>query len=397
LTELRRRRRRRRWIAAGLLVVALVAARFLFIDIRRIPTLSMAPTLLGEEEGGDRVLVDRLSSWARAPRRYEMVAFRHPEDAGRELVKRVVGLPGESIGLLDGDVFVNGQRLKKSIDEILRNRVPLYRSSVRPLSTEFEFDGSHVRLDRGGAALTPGSDEFGEEAALLRWRRAAADGYELDDGTTYAGEHVVFDLGVETTAEFSGLTGSLVLQIGDGGARWIGEIVRKPEGRASARIRRCASSEPLVGVSAHTVSSGAEFPWPVGTTRRVAFWSVDCRVHLLVDGEPACPPVDFDNHRPWSANASGPVLPPRPSLALGVYGGGAFLSRVEVYRDLHYVSKGLHGTRGAYALGPAQFFLLGDRSSVSQDSRDFGGVDVKGILGLVRAVVYPWSRARLLP
>jgi signal peptidase I len=382
----------------GAVALALVAARFLFVDIRRIPTPSMEPTLLGDEAGGDRVLVDRVTPWVRPPRRFEMVAFRHPDDPGRELVKRVVGLPGETLRVVEGDAFVNGQRLKKTVDEARRNRAPLYRSDVRPLASEFEFDGDCVKVDNSGAViLTPASDEFGEAAAQLRYRRAATDGYEFADGRSRPGENVVFDLEWEVTAEFSGLTGSLVLQIGDGGTRWVAEIVRPGNGRAHARILQCAAAEPLVSVASHTLSTGAEFDWPSGAARRISFWSVDCRLHLLVDEGAACPPVDFDGHRPWTAPPSAPAIPPNASLTLGIYGGAAKLTSTAVYRDFHYVAKGLHGTREAYPLGPSQYFLLGDASSTSQDSRDFGAVEVKGILGLVRAVVYPWSRVRFLP
>src|SRR5262245_44304519 len=91
-----RRPRRRLKLAA-----AVVLVRMLALEVRRIPTSSMAPTLVGDDTpgagGGDRVLVDRVTLLLRAPRRFEIVALARPDDREREIVKRVAGLPRETI------------------------------------------------------------------------------------------------------------------------------------------------------------------------------------------------------------------------------------------------------------------------------------------------------------
>src|SRR5262245_26676594 len=51
------------------------------------------------------------------PRRWEVIVFRYPEDATQLWVKRVVGLPGETISLDDGDVLLNGEIARKSLLE----------------------------------------------------------------------------------------------------------------------------------------------------------------------------------------------------------------------------------------------------------------------------------------
>jgi signal peptidase I len=58
---------------------------------------------------GDRLVVDRTAFAFRAPRRWEVVVFRSPEDATELCVKRIVGLPGETVALVDGEVWINGQ------------------------------------------------------------------------------------------------------------------------------------------------------------------------------------------------------------------------------------------------------------------------------------------------
>lgn len=73
-----------------------------------IPTGSMAPTL----RSGDRVAVE--ANTLQPPRRGEVWVF-HPSEAvfppGTELVKRVIGLPGETISVADGKVLIDGKPL----------------------------------------------------------------------------------------------------------------------------------------------------------------------------------------------------------------------------------------------------------------------------------------------
>jgi|SRR5579872_3281382 len=70
---------------------------------------SMSPTLRGEKLfGGDVVLTERPSLWFRKPHRWEVVRFY--DETGLEVMKRVVGLPGESVALKDTKtVLINGQ------------------------------------------------------------------------------------------------------------------------------------------------------------------------------------------------------------------------------------------------------------------------------------------------
>jgi signal peptidase I len=67
----------------------------------------------GFDERGDRLVVDRTAFVFRPPRRWEVVVFRSPTDANHLFVKRVVGLPGETISLRDDGIWINGQSVPK--------------------------------------------------------------------------------------------------------------------------------------------------------------------------------------------------------------------------------------------------------------------------------------------
>jgi len=103
------------WVAVivGALVVALVVKTFLF-QAFFIPSASMEPTL----EEGDRVLVNKLSYDLHDIRRGDVVVFELPEDKVgpdgiKDLIKRVIGLPGDVIETRDGVVYVNDRRLEE--------------------------------------------------------------------------------------------------------------------------------------------------------------------------------------------------------------------------------------------------------------------------------------------
>lgn len=101
------------WFAviAGALVVALVVKTFLF-QAFYIPSASMEPTL----EKGDRVLVNKLSYDLHDVHRGDVIVFElEPDQVGddgiKDLIKRVIGLPGDVIESRDGVVYVNDRAL----------------------------------------------------------------------------------------------------------------------------------------------------------------------------------------------------------------------------------------------------------------------------------------------
>jgi signal peptidase I len=99
-------------IIGGAFLVAFVVKTFL-IQAFFIPSGSMLPTLHKD----DRVLVNKLSYDLHDVHRGDLVVFERPEGeaAGqiKDLIKRVVGLPGERIEQRDGDVYIDGQLLEE--------------------------------------------------------------------------------------------------------------------------------------------------------------------------------------------------------------------------------------------------------------------------------------------
>ncbi len=100
-------------VIVGAILLALVVKVFL-LQAFYIPSLSMSPTL----RVGDRVLVNKLSYRLHDVNRGDVIVFERPASETSstipDLIKRVVGLPGESISFIDGAVYVDGKRLDES-------------------------------------------------------------------------------------------------------------------------------------------------------------------------------------------------------------------------------------------------------------------------------------------
>ena len=93
------RRRVLRSLERALAVVGAVAFVYhTFFHVSIVISDSMAPTLRGNSTEGDYVLTERLTYWLRAPRRGEVSMFPEPE-LQVQVMKRVVGLPGETVAL----------------------------------------------------------------------------------------------------------------------------------------------------------------------------------------------------------------------------------------------------------------------------------------------------------
>ncbi len=97
-------------------LVAMGVAQYLRGNVAqafKIPSSeAMAPTLVK----GDRVLVDKAIYKRSEPQRGDIIVFKYPDDPKRSFIKRLVGLPGETVEIRDGRLIINGSALQASAD-----------------------------------------------------------------------------------------------------------------------------------------------------------------------------------------------------------------------------------------------------------------------------------------
>jgi signal peptidase I len=88
-----------------LLVVRLLSGTF------RVKGSSMEPTL----HHGQRIIVNKFTyRWLHPPRRGDIIVLRDPHTPGREVIKRVIGLPGERVKIKQGQLYINNQPLNEA-------------------------------------------------------------------------------------------------------------------------------------------------------------------------------------------------------------------------------------------------------------------------------------------
>ena len=83
-------------------VIVFIINNVLLINAR-IPSESMEKTIMT----GDRVFGNRLAYMTKDPERFDIVIFKFPDDESQLFIKRVIGLPGETVTIKDGKVYIN--------------------------------------------------------------------------------------------------------------------------------------------------------------------------------------------------------------------------------------------------------------------------------------------------
>src|SRR3990167_2065187 len=94
------------WEIAKIVIVALlivVPIRYFIFQPFFVRGQSMEPNFYN----GDYLIIDELTFQFRAPERGEVIVFKYPNDTTQRYIKRIIGLPGETIEIKDGQVFIS--------------------------------------------------------------------------------------------------------------------------------------------------------------------------------------------------------------------------------------------------------------------------------------------------
>lgn len=107
------------WIVYLLIVVC---ATYLIVNYVGQRTKVSGNSMQATLEDGDNLIVDKISYRFRAPKRFEIIVFpyRYAEDT--YYIKRIIGLPGETVQIIDGYVYINGEQLDEHYGlEVMNN------------------------------------------------------------------------------------------------------------------------------------------------------------------------------------------------------------------------------------------------------------------------------------
>jgi hypothetical protein len=407
--------RARRWVRAmwalTAAIVLLLLVKFFVADVYHVDSGSMRPTLFGGrvradgEEDTEHVVV--LYDRGFEPERFDLAVIR-ARDGTEPLVKRVVGLPGDRDLLIrDGDLFFASRRLPP--DAPRPPPIPVYDDRWLEPERFFEYrrDGSVQRA--GGAWLVDAGPQ--PPGSLLHYHPELRDDYLDRDHRRVPGVVEVNDavLELEFLVEPPLAAQKLRFQLVEEGDTFEVVLAASAEGPATLRlVRRNAETLQAIAPEARElVLAEAVVALEAGRWHRLRFANVDDHLrctstlgheleHSYGGNEPLHPPTALSPLPPTLKHLG-------PRVRFGVEAGRARFRAVRILRDLYYTDGGRgarFATQAPVSLGPDEYFLLGDNSAASTDSRHFGPVDATALLGRPLAVVWPaprWLAPTLAP
>jgi signal peptidase I len=89
-------------------VIALILSNYVIVNAY-VPSESMLSTIKPKT----RILANRLHYYAKKPQRGDIVVFKYPDNEQTLFVKRVIGLPGETVEVKNGIVYIDGEKLSE--------------------------------------------------------------------------------------------------------------------------------------------------------------------------------------------------------------------------------------------------------------------------------------------
>ena len=390
---------------------------------------------------GDRILVNKFAYDFSEPARWDVVVFKYPEDAKTNYIKRLVGLPGETVSISAGDIWTN----RPGAAPTIARKPPAKLLAMLQCVHDSRFVAADLRKADwplswsdwsapGSAGPAWRSDDDGRSyavtctgtsAATLRYRHylpSAEDWAALERGESLAVRakprliddfqpynaiatrpHWVGDLAGECRLENHGTGGAVAFDLVEAG------IVHRCTIDLADGTARLSSPD----------AAGREGPRAKTPVRgrgawRILFANVDDDLSLFVDGRP----MQFDRPtlRSRSIDDAEASLPDERSVQpgdadpgdlapIGITSVGADVrvTDLRVLRDVYYIGALDVGARPGeliererleFPLEAGQFFVLGDNSAASKDSRMWlTGHHVDRELLIGKAVVIFWPHA----
>lgn len=360
---------------------ALLLVRTFFFGVYNVDSPSMEPTLHGSPTDGDWLLV--AYGDGAGLERYDLVVLLPPGES-EPFVKRVVGLPGESVALRSGDLWIDGALVSPSLESC--PLIPIFDGERSDLQREFRLGPLWERAGEGWRMDARGVDA-GANAGLMYMRRSLEDGYYDPGGRFVAGAVTVADSAVECSVEVE--TPGFVVRLGlsEQGDTFEAALStgEGPDARL-ALLRKNAAGLEVLAERDLLFPAGRRSLRLANLNDRLLFWLDD---RLLLDV-----PYAGNHLHPTDLVKAGTSMP-TDRVYLGGSAGSAVFHGIRVLRDLHYTPRGSRPLEEPLQLGPGEIFVLGDNSRQSEDGRDWGPTELSTVIGRPLGILWPPGRQRL--
>lgn len=105
---------KREILSTAVYLLAVVAVTFLFVQFVGQRTHVNGDSMNVTLENGDNLIVDKLSYRFKDPERFDIIVFPYQYQEKTYYIKRIIGMPGESVQIIDGMVYIDGEMLDES-------------------------------------------------------------------------------------------------------------------------------------------------------------------------------------------------------------------------------------------------------------------------------------------
>ncbi len=324
---------------------------------------------------GDRILVLKCIYQFFEPKQWDVIVFKNPPEPEVNYIKRLVGLPGETVQIIDGDVYIDGQISRKPPHVQNEMWMPVYDNDYQPINRSAPTFNHHrwdqpfrnkgfPRWEKDSPTLFR-LDSHNDQINTMIYSTTIGNDfratYAYDEVEEYDYMPYCSDLMVRfycRSAKPQGRIGAALSKYQTTYKAWVdftGEMVitKNEENGKITELARKSIEPPTINKSA-----------------LVKFANVDHQLFFQFGSEK----LTYDMGRGLEdAGRIRADIPPR----LEILGSGKLtLSHVAIFRDIHYTErKYVNGPKEGraidkpFTLGEDEFFVLGDNSPNSEDCR----------------------------
>ena len=108
-------------ISTGIYLLAVVALTFLFVQYVGQRTHVNGDSMNNTLENGDNLIVDKISYRFKDPERFDIIVFPYQYQENTYYIKRIIGLPGETVQIENGIIYIDGEILEESYGKEVMN------------------------------------------------------------------------------------------------------------------------------------------------------------------------------------------------------------------------------------------------------------------------------------